>query len=132
VARAARHPRRSAIPGFVITDLATEAMTTTQMTTHGLLALNKRLEAQQIKRLVPQAIDVSSRPSPPRTTNRPARRAPGEGRCRATMKGQSPAGDSTGGSLLPRTISERVGLRVVGSRFVKLRERLATADRDER
>jgi len=61
-------------------------MTPTQTTTHGLLALNKRLEAQHVKTLVPQATDVSSRPSPPRTTNRPARRAPSEARCRATTK----------------------------------------------
>jgi hypothetical protein len=53
VARAACHPRRSAIPRFVITDLATEAMTPTQTTTHDLLASNKRLEAQHIKTLVP-------------------------------------------------------------------------------
>src|SRR3954447_20045838 len=84
-ARAARHPRRPAIPRFVITDLATEAMTPPQTTTHGLLAPNKRLEAQQVKTLLPHATDVSSRPSPPRTTNRPARRAPSETRCRATM-----------------------------------------------
>src|SRR3954454_9872730 len=84
-ARAARHPRRPAIPRFAITDLATEAMTPPQTTTPGLLAPNKRLEAQQVKTLLPQATDVSSRPSPPRTTNRPARRAPSETRCRATM-----------------------------------------------
>ena len=84
VARAARHPRRSAIPRCVITDLATEAMTPTQTTTHGLLAPHKRLEAQQIKTLVPQETDMSSRPSPPPTTNRPAQPAPSDARCRAT------------------------------------------------
>ena len=102
VARAARHPRRSAIPRCVITDLATEAMTPTQTTTHGLLAPHKRLEAQQIKTLVPQETDMSSRPSPPPTTNRPAQPAPSDARCRATTKRQSPAGDSTRG-LRPRT-----------------------------
>src|SRR4051795_10282204 len=83
-ARAARHPRRPAIPRFAITDLATEAMTPPQTTTHGLRAPNKRLEAQQVNALLPQATDVSSQPSPPPTTNRPARRAPSEARCRAT------------------------------------------------
>src|SRR3954469_14898637 len=73
-----------AIPRFAITDLATAAMTPPHTTTHGLLAPNKRLDAQQVKTLLPQATDVSSQPSPPRTTNRPARRAPSETRCRAT------------------------------------------------
>src|SRR3954452_18217123 len=83
-ARAARHPRRPAIPRFAITELATEAMTPPQTTTHGLLAPNKRLDAQQAKTLLPQRLDASSQPSPPRTTNRPARRAPSETRYRAT------------------------------------------------
>src|SRR3954471_12021479 len=93
-ARAARHPRRPAIPRFVITDLATEAMTPPQTTTHGLLAPTKRLEAQQVKTLLPQATDVSSPPSRTRpahpagtaaTSKRPARRATSDTRCRATM-----------------------------------------------
>jgi hypothetical protein len=46
-------------------------MTPTQTTTHDLLALNKRLQAQHIKTLVPQATDMSSRPPPPRTTETP-------------------------------------------------------------
>src|SRR3954447_13768269 len=54
-ARAPRHPRRPAIPRFAITDLATEPMTPPQTTTHGLLAPNKRLEAQQVNTLLPQA-----------------------------------------------------------------------------
>src|SRR5215212_8855382 len=45
VARAPCHPRSSAIPRFVTTDLATEAMTPTQTTPHALLAPDKWREA---------------------------------------------------------------------------------------
>src|SRR3954470_22229197 len=69
-ARAARHPRRPAIPRFAITDLATEAMTPPQTTTHGLLAPNKRLEAQQVKTLLPQATRGAAGQDAPASSDR--------------------------------------------------------------
>src|SRR3954452_8888188 len=93
VARAACHPRSSAIPRFVTTDLATEAMTPTQTTPHALLAPDKRREAAADARVASHrraqpAITTADYESP--GTTRRARLAAARQR-----KRQSPARDST-------------------------------------